>query len=137
MNTIIVSAVVGGSIRKVWEYWTEPVHIMVWNHASDDWECPRAENNLKVGGTFSAIMAAKDGSFSFDFAGTYTEIIPQQKMVYVLADNRKVTVTFETISETQTKVTEEFDPETENTPECQQEGWQAILNNFKQYVEIT
>ena len=135
METIIITAVVKGSLEKVWQFWTEPSHIVVWNHASDDWECPRAENNLTVGGTFSATMAAKDGSVSFDFAGTYTEIISFQKIVYVLADNRKIAVTFEVLSETETRVTEEFDPEMENTTEQQREGWQAILNNFKQHVE--
>ena len=135
METITVTTVVGGNLEKVWQCWTEPTHIMVWNHASDDWECPRAKNNLTDGGTFSATMAAKDGSVSFDFAGTYTKIIPFQKIVYVLADNRKIIVTFEVVSETETRVTEEFDPETENTPERQQEGWQAILNNFKQHIE--
>ncbi len=136
MNKITISAVVGGPIEKVWEYWIDPVHITIWNHASDDWECPRAENNLTVGGVFSATMAAKDGSVSFDFGGTYTKVVPLQIISYEMGDGRTVTVTFEALSKTETKVTEEFDPETENTPERQQEGWQAILNNFKQHVEI-
>ena len=117
MNKITISAVVGGPIEKVWEYWIDPVHITIWNHASDDWECPRAENNLTVGGVFSATMAAKDGSFSFDFEGTYTEIILLKKIVYSMPDGRIVTVTFEVLSDSETKVTEEFDPESENTPE--------------------
>jgi uncharacterized protein YndB with AHSA1/START domain len=135
MNTIIVEATIASDIDKVWEYWIDPVHITIWNHASDDWECPQAENNLTVGGVFFATMAAKDGSFSFDFSGTYTEIIPLQKLAYVMPDGRKVLVTFEALSKTETKVTEEFDPETENPPERQREGWQAIMNNFKQHVE--
>ena len=134
MNIIIIEVVIQAGREKVWNYWTLPEHITVWNHASDDWECPRAENNLTVGGVFSATMAAKDGSFSFDFAGTYTEIVPFEKIAYTFGD-RKAVVTFIALSDTETKVIEEFDPETENPIAQQQAGWQAILNNFKQHVE--
>ena len=137
MNPITIEATVKGGAEKVWRYWTEPAHITVWNHASPDWECSRAENDLTVSGVFSATMAARDGSFSFDFAGTYTEVIPLKKLSYAFEDGRTVTVTFTNVSDTETKVTEVFDPETENTEEKQREGWQAILNNFKQHVETT
>jgi uncharacterized protein YndB with AHSA1/START domain len=137
MNQITIEVIIRGEVEKVWEYWTSPAHMTVWNHASDDWECPRATNDLTVGGMLTATMAAKDGSFSFEFGGTYTEIIPLKKLAYVMGDGRVVTVTFEAVSPTETKVSEEFDPESENTPERQREGWQAILDNFKAHVEMT
>ncbi len=136
MNTITVKTVVHSPVQIVWSAFTTPRDIEQWNHASPDWECKNAMNDLSVGGTFSSTMAAKDGSVSFAFTGVYSEIINFQKIAYSSSDDgRKVTVTFEALSDRETEVTETFDAETENTIEKQQEGWQAILDNFRTYVE--
>ena len=79
-------------------------------------------------------MEAKDGSFGFDFEGVYEQIIKEQLIRYSLADNRKVSIELSGLGEV-TVVTETFDAETENPLEMQQTGWQAILNNLKQYTE--
>ena len=135
MNTITVETVVDQPVERVWIFWTEPGHIEEWNHASDDWECSYAENDLQAGGTFSSTMGAIDGSISFDFSGIYSEVVPLQKISYTLGDGRRVTITFEDLSDTSTKVTETFGPETENSHEIQRAGWQAILDNFKAHAE--
>lgn len=131
---ITVETLINAPIDKVWQYWTEPQHIMKWNNASDDWHTPHAENDLRVGGRFLSTMAAKDGSFSFDFSGVYDEVIVLQIIAYTLADDRKVKILFSE-QNGQTQVIESFQPESMNAPELQQQGWQAILNNFKKYVE--
>lgn len=131
---IIVETIVNAPVEKVWRYWTEPAHITHWNFASDDWHVPRAENDLHVGGKFTCRMEAKDGSSGFDFGGTYTAVEVNKKIEYVMDDGRKVSVEF--VDEGgQTKVTESFDPENENTVELQKAGWQSILDNFKKYTE--
>ncbi len=122
-------------ISKVWQYWTLPEHIMNWNFAGSDWHCPSATNNLVVGGEFHYLMAAKDGSFSFDFWGTYQNIEFEKSIDILLGDGRKMAVYFEVIPEG-TIVTETFEPETENSPELQKTGWQSILDNFKKYLEL-
>ena len=122
------------TIAQVWDYFTNPKHIIYWNYASDDWHCPKAENNLEAGKSFTYKMAAKNGEMSFDFTGMYTEIEPLSKISYVLTDNRKIFVTFKETEEG-IEVVEKFDPETENSEELQQTGWQMILNNFKKYIE--
>jgi uncharacterized protein YndB with AHSA1/START domain len=134
MNTITVSVKIKAPLEKVWEFWTSPEHITHWNFASDDWECPSAEGTLEVGARFRSRMSAKDGSEGFDFGGIYTEVVPHQTLAYVMDDGRTVRVDFSEQDGLAT-VTEVFDPETENTIELQQAGWQAILNNFKQYAE--
>ena len=121
--------------KKVWDYWTMPVHITKWNFASDDWQCPRAENDLKVGGKYTARMEAKDGSFGFDFEAVYDEVIDQEKLTYTMGDGRHATTHFVEEGK-QTKVTTTFDAENQNDAEMQRGGWQAILDNFKKYVEI-
>ena len=120
--------------EEVWEYFTNPKHVMNWNYAGDDWHCPKAENDLEVGKSFTYTMAAKNGEMSFDFSGIYTEIDIHSKISYVLADDRKIFVTFKETEEG-IELVEKFDPETENSEELQQTGWQMILNNFKKYIE--
>lgn len=131
---ITVEVLVHAPLSKVWAYWTDPAHIVRWNAASDDWHTTRSENDVRVGGAFSARMEAKDGSVGFDFAGTYTEVVPEKYLVYQLGDMREVEVVF-TEQEGGVRVTETFDAEHENSPDMQKTGWQAILDRFKRYVE--
>ncbi len=131
---IIVETIVNASLPKTWDAWTNPVVIVRWNAASDNWHTTRAENDLRPGGAFLSRMEAKDGSFGFDFIGIYDKVILNQLIEYTLADNRKVSVTFYDVGEF-TKIIEIFEAETENPIELQKMGWQAILDNFKKHVE--
>lgn len=141
MNKITIETVINAPIGKVWKYWNEPEHITKWAFASDDWEALNATNDLTVGGKFSTTMAAKDKSMSFDFGGTYTDIIPNERIEYSMSNDptdesvRKVSIVFSSPTEETTKIIETFDPEMENPEEMQRAGWQAILDNFKKYVE--
>lgn len=131
---ITVQNTINASIEKVWELWTGPEHVMKWNNASEDWHTPFAENDLKVGGKFKYTMASTDGTMRFDFEGIYTNVVNPSLIEYKLADDRKVKITFES-QKNGVVLTEKFDPETENSEALQQQGWQAILDNFKKYVE--
>jgi uncharacterized protein YndB with AHSA1/START domain len=131
---ITVQADINASASKVWDYYTNPQHITQWNFAADDWQCPTAKNDLRPGGKYVARMEAKDGSFGFDFEATYEKVVDQKSLSYVMEDGRKATVNFEPAGKT-TLVSVTFDAESENSPEMQKQGWQAILNNFKKYAE--
>ncbi|MFN9502112.1 MAG: SRPBCC family protein [Chryseotalea sp.] len=131
---ITVSAHVNAPLEKVWKYWTGPEHITQWNFASDTWQCPTAVNDVKVGGKYTARMEAKDGSFGFDFEYVYNTVIHQQELRYTITDGRKATTIFSGNGNT-TTVTTTFEAENQNPVELQQQGWQAILNNFKKYTE--
>jgi uncharacterized protein YndB with AHSA1/START domain len=131
---ISIQALISAPKEKVWGCWTDPQHITQWNAASDDWHCPKASNDLQVGGLFSSTMAAKDGSFSFDFGGSHKTVEHLHLIVSELEDGRNMSVKF-TVKGNQTLVEETFDTESENDPEMQRAGWQAILNNFKAHVE--
>lgn len=131
---ITVSTVVNAPVAKVWNSWNEPQHITKWCQASPDWHAPHAENDLRKDGKFKTTMAAKDGSFSFDFGGVYTDVEPHQLIAYTMEDGRKVKIVFEDLG-ISTKVIETFDPEDTNPIEMQQGGWQAILDSFKKYTE--
>ena len=134
MNNIKVNVTINKPIGEVWDCWTKPENITNWNFASDDWECPKAENDLRVDGFFKYNMAARDGSTNFDFEGTYKDIEEHKNIKSVLGDGRKVEVSFKATSDG-VLVTETFDAETENPEDMQRQGWQSILNNFKDYCE--
>lgn len=135
IKSIAVRTVLDLPVEKVWDYFTQPEHIVNWNFAQDDWHCPNAENNLEVGKQFKSTMASKDGVNSFDFTGTYTEIIPLKKIAYTMdGDGRKVTVKFDVL-DGKTILTEVFEPENIHSLELQRGGWQAILDNFKKYAK--
>lgn len=140
-----VQTVINAPMEKVWDYWNNPEHILHWAFASDDWETPSAENDLRIGGKFKTTMSAKDKSTSFDFTGIYTVVKENELIEYDMNDvppspdgsgeaKRHVKVEFKKTPDG-VKVTETFDPENENPEELQRSGWQAILDNFKKYAE--
>jgi uncharacterized protein YndB with AHSA1/START domain len=131
---ITVKNTIDAPISKVWEFWTLPEHITKWNTPSPDWHTPYAENDVQEGGKFKSTMAAKDGSMSFDFEGEYTLVKQNEAINYVIADGRKVEISFKQ-TPNGVEVVESFDPETENSEEMQRGGWQAIMDSFKSYVE--
>ena len=134
MNRITVKVSVKADIDKVWNCWTDPEHITNWNFATDEWCCPKAENNLRPNEKFSWRMEAKDGSMGFDFEGTYNKIAEKEWISYKMSDGRKVDIEF-TQNGNEIQVSETFDAEGTNSDELQRAGWQAILGNFKKYVE--
>lgn len=134
-NTIItVKTTVNASMEKVWEAWNTPAHITQWCAASDEWHAPFAENDFREGGRSKTTMAAKDGSAGFDFEWTYTRINKHETIAYTMDDGRKATVLFQPV-EHGVKITESFEAENTNPVALQQQGWQAILDRFKAYVE--
>lgn len=133
-DPIIISLEINAPLEKVWNSWTNAEDIVQWNFASNDWYCPKAENDLKVGGKLKSTMAAKDGSFSFDFTATYTKVDPMSQIDYTIEDGREVSVLFEQKGD-KVIVTESFEAEDINSRDMQYEGWKAIMENFRKYVE--
>lgn len=133
---ITVEASTNAPVARVWEAWNTPNEITKWNSPDPSWHCPSSENDLRVGGKFKNRMEAKDGSFGFDFEGVYDTVTPHHEIAYTMGDGRTASTIFST-KEGQTHIATTFDPETQNEPEFQKQGWQSILNNFIKYVEST
>jgi uncharacterized protein YndB with AHSA1/START domain len=133
-KAITVEVTVNAPIAKVWTSWNEPSHIMNWAFASPEWHAPYADNDPRTGGKFKTTMAARDGSMAFDFEGVYTKVDDHKEIAYAMADGRTARILFAAEGDV-TRVTETFDPEDTNPEEMQRAGWQAILDNFKQYTE--
>jgi uncharacterized protein YndB with AHSA1/START domain len=132
-DKISINAIVSADKQKVWDYYTLPEHITKWNFADPSWHCPTATNDLTIGGQYIARMEAKDGSFGFDFEAVYTEITQGESFTYEFGGRLATVSLKEHNGATEISVT--FDPETEHPIEMQKNGWQAILNNFKNYTE--
>jgi uncharacterized protein YndB with AHSA1/START domain len=132
-SKIIVQATINADAKKVWDYYTKPIHIINWNFADPSWHCPSASNDMRIGGTYKARMEAKDGSFGFDFEAIYTQITEGENFSYEFG-GRMATIEFYELGE-KTELVVSFDPEEENSIELQKGGWQSILNNFKNYTE--
>ena len=134
VTRITVEATANAPVVKVWKAWNTPSDIVQWNSADPSWHTPSCENDLSVGGKFKHRMEAKDGSFGFDFEGVYDNVELYKEISYTMPDGRQVTTLF--VEENgKTQITSTFDAETENDPEFQKQGWQAILNSFVKYVE--
>jgi uncharacterized protein YndB with AHSA1/START domain len=131
---ITVEAMVNAPVKKVWNCWTSPEHIIQWCSPSAEWHTPRAENDLRVGGKFLSRMEARDGSMGFDFGGVYDEVVQDKKIAYTIGDGRKVSIRFEERGN-QTFVSETFEAESINSIDMQRGGWQAIMDSFKNYVQ--
>ncbi len=134
MKKITIETVVNAPLARVWDAWNDPAAIQEWNTAQDDWHTTASEVDLREGGTFRSRMEAKDGSAGFDFEGVYTRVVPHELIAYRMSDGREVRVEF-TRRGDGVLVKETFDPESENPPEMQRQGWQAILDNFARYAE--
>ena len=132
---ITIDTIVSSPIEKVWKYWNDPNSVRQWNHASEDWYCPKATNEFVEGGKFSYTMSSTDNKSSFDFGGMYTKIELLKTIEITLGDGRKMTVEFEKVDDNNAIVTESFETEDVNSVDRQREGWQAILDNFKKYCE--
>ena len=130
---VTVEVMVNASPERAWEAFTSPMSIVGWNFASPDWHCPQATNELRSGGAFCYRMEARDGSFGFDFEGKFLEVSPARLLRYSLGPDREVTVLFKREGK-QTLVSQSFTPEEAHTLEQQKAGWQAILDNYKNFV---
>ena len=130
---ITVHTTVAAPIAAVWRAYTSPEDIKQWNAASSDWHTTAAAVDLREGGAFSSRMEAKDGSMGFDFAGVYTRVIPNERIEYAFGE-RTAHVTFAEMPGG-VDVVVAFDGEQTHSEQQQRDGWQAILDNFKRYVE--
>lgn len=130
---ITIETIVNTTPEKAWHHFVKPASIEKWNHASDDWHCPKAVNDLTEGGSFSYTMSSTDGSISFDFNGIFLRIIPNEYLKYKIADGRIVEVQFIAVDD-KTKVVETFEAENMHSEEMQRAGWQSILNNYKKFT---
>jgi len=134
MEALSVQTSIKAPIEKVWKCWTTPADIIQWNNPSEDWETTSVTLHLKDNGNFIYKMKTKDDSVAFDFTGIYDKVIINEYIKSTLFDGRKVVNIFKSNGD-ETILIENFDPEAQ-TPIPDQEAFtQAVIDNFKKYVE--
>ncbi len=133
-NTITISRTINAPRERVWKALVTPEDIMKYNYADEGWTTPHAILDVRPGGTFNIGFQSPDGKSSFDLVGTYTEVVENEKLGQELGDGRPVLYTLED-QDGKTKITIEFEMETENTEEKQREGWTKIMDHLAGYVE--
>ena len=135
MEPIKLNVTILMPVEQVWEYFTKTEHITNWHFATEEWKCPSAKSDFREGGRFVYRMDAKDGSFGFDYAGVFDEIVPQKHLVQTLDDGRKVHTVFNALDRGTTEISKTIEPEKQNSAEMQRDGWNKILHNFEKYAE--
>ncbi len=130
---ITVETHVDVAASEAWHAFTAAEAITGWNFASPDWQCPSAKVDLRPGGRHFARMEAKDGSIGFDYEGVYEAVDLERRLVLRLTDGRQVTTTFQP-SGGGTLVRTVFDADPAAPTGMQKAGWQAILDNYADFV---
>jgi uncharacterized protein YndB with AHSA1/START domain len=130
---ITVSTEIYAPIELIWKLWNEPKDIQQWNNIDNDWHNHLVENDCRPGGKFLYMMGTKDGSLSFNFTGSYDEVIEHELITYTLDSGRTASITFS--QNNPVILTETFEPDDKPSPDEQRDFCQAILNSFKNYVE--
>lgn len=130
---ITVETLVSVSPGEAWRVYTSPDAITQWNFASPEWHCPRAVVDLRVGGRHCARMEAKDGSMGFDYEGAYEAVDAERSLILRLDDGRLVHTTFDPEADS-TRVRTVFDADPGAPTDMQRDGWQAILDNYADFV---
>ena len=133
-DTLTVQTTVAAPKSKTWTYYTEAEHVINWNFVSEEWHCPSATNDLRVGGKFDIVMASKEGNMEVELEGTYKEVEPESHVVYTLGNDTEVNVRFSEAGD-KTQVTVTFEPSEKEDRDHQRSNWQAILDNFRKYAE--
>lgn len=133
-DVITIESTINAPVSEVWKYYNDPQAMNEWGHADDSWGARDSKVELRIGGRFSSVMYAKDGSREFEFGGTFDKIIPEEYLEYTMDDQRKVEVDFVPMG-TATLIKMKFEAENTNPLSMQQAGWQQILDNFKDYCE--
>lgn len=131
---VTIETMIDSSLDTVWKSFITPEDIIRWNFASSDWICPEAGNDFRIGGKFNYRMETKDGSMGFNLEGKFTAIKEMESIDCEFIDGRTLNISFKKRFDS-VKVNQTFEAEDENSVELQKQGWQSILNNFKEYVE--
>ena len=132
-DTILITRVIDAPIARVYQAFLAPEDLVHWSHAGGGWVTPYARVDAKPGGEFHIGYSSGDGKQTFDFTGTYDELIPNEKIVYTIIDGRRVWIAFSD-EDGKTRVDLTLTLETENTAELQRKGWGEHLVNLEAYL---
>jgi uncharacterized protein YndB with AHSA1/START domain len=77
----VVERIFEAPVDLIWQMWTQPEHFKRW-YGPQGFTVPVAEMDVRVGGKHLFCMESPDGSMKMWSTGEYTEIIPNERLVY-------------------------------------------------------
>lgn len=80
---IVIERTFDAPVDLIWQMWTQPEHFKNW-YGPEGFTVPVAEMDVRVGGKHLFCMERQtpDGSMKFWSTGEYTEVVPNERLVY-------------------------------------------------------
>lgn len=139
-----ISRVVGAPREKVWKAWTDPEAMKQW-FAPKPFQLVVNSMDFRVGGRYQMAMRGPNGE-DFPFSGTYREIAPPSRLVWIgeftegPADQMTTVVEFLDAGsgKTEVKAVQTFHVMTETIKHATkgaQQGWTMTLAQLAEFVE--
>jgi uncharacterized protein YndB with AHSA1/START domain len=123
-------------VAEVFEAWTSAEVLRRWWHAEHDWETPRAEVDLRVGGAIRITMRNPRDGAEYTGGGEFTEIRPHERLAFTwswddraASGSQRIEIDFLDHGETTTVVLTHTGLE-EQARESFRDGWQNSFDNL-------
>ncbi len=143
-DELLITRTFDAPASLIFALWSQPEHFKRWM-GPGSYDCPMAEFDFRVGGSYRAVIRSKDTGDS-GFAGVYREIVPNRRLVFTFAWTNTgpsagvetlITITF---AEKNGKTVQTF----HQTPFLNVEardrhigGWDSAFDKLKTYAETT
>ena len=80
-DACVVERIFDAPVNVIWQMWTEPEHFKNW-YGPRGFTVPVAEMDVRIGGKHLFGMASPDGTMKMWSTGEYTQIVPNERLVY-------------------------------------------------------
>ena len=80
-DAVVIERTFDAAVDLIWQMWTNPEHFKNW-YGPKGFSVPVADMDVRVGGKRLICMASPDGSMKMWTTGEYTEIVPNERLVY-------------------------------------------------------
>lgn len=77
---LVLARIIDAPRENVYRCWTDPNLVTQW-FAPKPWTTPRAEMDVRAGGSSLVVMAGPDGN-EFPNPGVFLEVVPGRKIVF-------------------------------------------------------
>jgi uncharacterized protein YndB with AHSA1/START domain len=77
---LVLARIIDAPRANVWRCWTEPELVTRW-FAPKPWTTPRAEMDVRPGGSSLVVMAGPDGN-EFPNPGLFLDVVPNERLVF-------------------------------------------------------
>ena len=80
-DAVVIERTFDAPVDLIWQMWTQAEHFKKW-YGPKGFTVPVAEMDVRVGGKHLFCMESPDGSMKMWSTGEYTEVVPNERLVY-------------------------------------------------------